>query len=360
MVCILGQGLAGTALAFRFEEAQIPFKIIDDGFKSSSSMVAAGLWNPIVFRRINASYLVDELLAEQVKFYLSLEEKLGVDFYCPLPLARVHKTKWEYDTWFEKKGLPKYRDYLTDTIPSWEDEKYTEMPHKAHLVNRAGHLETRVYLQAAQAYFLKSNILLKADVTLPDTEQELLNSSISGMSFDQIIDCRGYTSAYSKWWDYLPFGLTKGETLTVECPGLDLEYIYNSGFFILPLGNNRYRVGATFDWDNPKPETTDAAKELLAGHFSKAVRLPFKIVDQQAGVRPTVQDRRPLIGRHPAVSNLFLFNGMGAKGVMMTPYFSKLFTASLFGKGELPAEVDIARYSKFWGGHNPEINHPVR
>lgn len=359
MYCILGQGLAGTALAFRFEESGIPFKIIDNGFKSSSSMVAAGLWNPIVFRRINKSYLAEEFLDAQEHFYPRLEKKLDAKFYFPLPLARIHKSKWELDTWFEKMTLPQFENYLTAKTADWNSSNFTPQPFSAHKVNRTGHLDTTVYLKAARRYFLESNQLIETNADLPNTAEELRHWSVAGNSFDRIIDCRGYKSALSQWWEYLPFGLTKGETIVVKCSGLNLKEICNSGFFIIPLGDDMYRVGATFNWDDPTPNTTEAGKQELLEKIRNTISLPFEVIEHLAGVRPTVQDRRPLFGRHPIAKNLFLFNGLGAKGVMMAPYFAQVFRGYLEDQQALPTDTDIARYASFLGKKNPQINHPV-
>jgi glycine oxidase len=48
-----------------------------------------------------------------------------------------------------------------------------------------------------------------------------------------------------------------------------------------------------------------------------------------AGVRPTVKDRKPLIGLHPKNPKIGIFNGLGARGVLMGPYLSKQFSSIL-------------------------------
>lgn len=360
MYCILGQGLAGTILAFRLKSSGIPFKIIDNGFKNSSSIVAAGLWNPIVFRRINKSYMADEFLGELEIFYPEIEKLLGVTFYHPIKIGRVHASKWERDTWFEKLDLPMYRKYLTEDVPDWNPSAFAEMPYGSNLVDKCGHLDTEMFLHASRKYFIMENELIEADILLPKTSEELDSWTFSDLKFEKIIDCRGYSSADSPWWRYLPFGLTKGETLTVKCPNLDLRSVFNSGFFVLPLGEEVFKVGATFNWDEPTPERTEKGKNELVQKFQNAIKLPFEILDHQAGVRPTVQDRRPLFGKHPLADNLYIFNGLGAKGVMMAPYFSTIFVDFLESEKPLPEDADISRFLDLIGQDRPEINHPVR
>lgn len=49
---IVGQGLAGTLLAYQMHKNNIPFKIIVDPIQKSASEIAAGLINPLVFKRL--------------------------------------------------------------------------------------------------------------------------------------------------------------------------------------------------------------------------------------------------------------------------------------------------------------------
>ena len=74
------------------------------------------------------------------------------------------------------------------------------------------------------------------------------------------------------------------------------------------------------------------------------LKVPFEITNQQAGIRPTVNDRRPLIGLHPEHPQLAVFNGMGTKGVMLAPFFADQFANFLESATPIDKEVDIARF----------------
>ena len=91
----------------------------------------------------------------------------------------------------------------------------------------------------------------------------------------------------------------------------------------------------------PTSKATDEIKSKL----EKILKYPYEIIGQKAGIRPTTQDRRPLIGKHPEIGNAYIFNGLGTKGVSIAPYFSVMFTNWLLGEGTLSSEVDIKRFS---------------
>jgi len=147
--------------------------------------------------------------------------------------------------------------------------------------------------------------------------------------------------------------------LTIKCEDLSLEETFNAGFFVLPLGNGFYRVGATFNWDDKTTTPTEEGRLQLCEKFERYFDVDYEIVEHRAGIRPTVQDRRPIMGAHPQEKDLFLFNGLGTKGVMLAPYLSNHFLNYLLNRKSLMAEADIRRFDKHVGSQNPQINYPT-
>lgn len=346
MYFILGQGLAGTCLAFQFLERNIPFHIFDNGFKTSSSIVAAGLWNPIVFRRITKSWRADELIRSVHSFYPNLESILKVSFFYPSENIRLHSSPLERDEWIEKRNDPDFEEYLFASDALETNPYITKKENGYGLVQQTGHIDLPVFLNAARNYFKEHGVLSDREVELPDTPDGILHYSMDGINPEKIIDCRGSQANTSVWWSYLPFNLSKGEVLTIKCPNLNLTQTINSGVFIMPVGDDIYRVGATFSWEDISPEPTEAGRNELIGKLDKTINLPFEIIEHQAGIRPSVADRRPLMGTHPACNKLVIFNGFGTKGVMLAPYFSEILCSFLIDGKDLAKEIDIQRFHK--------------
>jgi len=343
---ILGQGLAGTLLAFRFLENNIPFRIFDNGFKSSSSMVAAGLWNPIVFKRITKSWMADELIAELNSFYPKIEHILDVSFFHPSENIRLHSSMHEQKEWGQRMDESEFKNYLFIPESLSKVNELFKPKFGYGKVAQTGNINLSVLLTAASAYFSKHGLIKKLDLALPENILDLDKFEIDGLIPKKIIDCRGAVSATSPWWDYLPFKLAKGEVLTVECPGLELNNTLNSGIFILPQGNNIYKIGSTFNWEDLNQTPSEAGKKELTDKFEKLVGIPYKIIHHQAGVRPSVADRRPLLGTHPECKKLVIFNGLGTKGIMIAPYFSAHLVEFLNSGKNLTESVNIDRFNK--------------
>jgi glycine/D-amino acid oxidase-like deaminating enzyme len=82
--------------------------------------------------------------------------------------------------------------------------------------------------------------------------------------------------------------------------------------------------------------------------LKELIRLPYEIVDQNWGIRPTTPDRRPLLGSHPTYENRVILNGFGTKGVSLAPFFSGQLAAWLEGESEITPEVNIRRYKSLY------------
>ncbi|MBK6953745.1 MAG: FAD-binding oxidoreductase [Crocinitomicaceae bacterium] len=137
-----------------------------------------------------------------------------------------------------------------------------------------------------------------------------------------------------------------GETLVIESEELRFEDVISKNLFILPLGNNLFRVGATYNWDLQEPITTELGKADLVERLENLIDCQYKIISHQAGIRPTVSDRRPILGVHSTKKNAFIFNGLGTKGVMLAPYYAEHFVNFFLDNAALDAEVNIQRFEK--------------
>ena len=71
----------------------------------------------------------------------------------------------------------------------------------------------------------------------------------------------------------------------------------------------------------------------------------FEIVEVKVGFRPTVKDRRPILGRHATEENYYIFNGLGARGILNGSYFSAQLYHFIEDGKALNDEVSLERFS---------------
>jgi glycine/D-amino acid oxidase-like deaminating enzyme len=123
----------------------------------------------------------------------------------------------------------------------------------------------------------------------------------------------------------------------MRLPGLHTSRMLHRGVFLLPVGEDQYRVGATFKWDDVWDGPTEDARSWLLEKLSLMTPLQPEVRDQWTGVRPTSADRRPIMGRlraHEAV-----FNGLGARGVLLAPWCAVHLADHLFDGKPLAEEL---------------------
>jgi glycine oxidase len=337
-ILIVGGGLAGSCLSFQLTESGCEVTIIDSGI-NVSSRVAAGMINPLVFRRMTKSWRLDEFMPYAKEFYRSIETKLDLSFFHPITIRRFFSSEQERDFWIERQETDAFSEYMY-TIN--ENDKIV-FPYANQFgsgrVKNSFYLSTDVLLNAFHSF---PNIHFKKEV-FNYTDLNPKTGVYQNQQFDTIVFCEGYQSKNNPWFDYLPVNPTKGETLTVETDGLSEEESLNRKCFTLHVGNGQYKVGATYVWDTDNIELTEEGKNLLLDNLNYLTDQPVRIVSQTAGIRPTTRDRRPFMGRHPQFEKLAIFNGLGAKGYLMAPLLSLEMSDYLLKNQLLDKECRLGR-----------------
>ena len=336
-VHIVGQGLAGSMLTMELLHRGFDVSISDDGHLSSSSMVAAGMWNPVTFKKLSESWMASQLLIAADQTYRRLESKLGIGFYHPVELVRLFQNNLAANDWEEKSVHPELSAYLSDL----RDETFAkefDQPYGHGVVTGAGWLDIPKFLNGLRDYFMDLGIY---QVRSSDEMQELNQNP---HVVDITIFCTGWRAVNRGLFDWAPIIPNKGEVLTVDIPELSINRMVNFGNFIVPIGENRFRFGATYKLNEPDPNPQkETAIEMISG-LREIYHGDVSLVDHKAGYRPTTPDRKPLIGEHPEHPGICIFNGFGSKGVLLIPYFANHFAEVLTGNIELMPDVNVGRY----------------
>ncbi len=343
---IVGQGIAGSVLAHTLLQNKKSILMIDNENLSQSSRVAAGLYNPVVFKRLVKSWLADELIPYMDNFYQDLEVTLKTSFYYKKEIVKLFADKSEKDFWL-KKSQEDVSNYLDKKIDETLLNETVYTPYGVSKVLKAGNLDTSTFLSTSKKYFEKQCYFLNESFEFDNLSLNENKVCYNSFIATKIIFCEGYKAAENPYFSALPFKLTKGEVLTIKTksPIMDEHFVLNKGVFILPLGNNTYKVGATYQWNELNELPTDKGKLELLEKVKKLIKLPFEVILHQAGIRPTVSDRRPLIGLHHKYNSIGIFNGMGTKAVMIAPFFAVHFFKFLEQGEILNKEVDINRFN---------------
>lgn len=346
----MGQGLAGSCLAFALLQQNQQVTVIDRGHKTASTSVAAGVFHPIQFRKLSKSWNADVMIPAVHRFFTEMETWIGESVLESREVLRLFASTEEFNNWYARSQEPEFEGFLSRDTVSSEDQPGLEIPHFGGLVLGGGWVNLPLWLAAVRKRLLAAGALKEQTwdwEQLKLTEQGLVHP---GIDFPEnakgVIFCEGWQLPHNPFFNWLPFQGVKGEVLTIHCPGLQLNRIANRKLIVIPLGEDRYRIGSTNNWADIDLEISQTAREELLERLSEILKLPFEVLDQHAGIRPTVPDRRPLLGRHPHSPHLALFNGLGSRGVMYAPHYAEQMAAHLISGAALDPEVDLIRFRK--------------
>jgi glycine oxidase len=136
-----------------------------------------------------------------------------------------------------------------------------------------------------------------------------------------------------------------GQAIEVYLPGFDLPQVIHavdaagSDINIVPLGQDRYWIGATVEFDPTElPRDANIAALLdQALQFCPIVR-EAKVLETWAGYRPRPrQSRSPILGFVPGHQNLLVATGHYRNGILMAPISAQIITDLIVqGNSDLP------------------------
>ena len=110
---IVGQGIAGTLVAHQLITRNKKICIIDDGHKSASSAVAAGMINPVTGRKYVKSWMIEKLLISAREIYSKLEANLDIEIQSNNNIIRTLTSIEAENSWMLRMQEEEYNDYIS-------------------------------------------------------------------------------------------------------------------------------------------------------------------------------------------------------------------------------------------------------
>lgn len=340
---VIGAGVAGICISRHLINSGHSITLIDSGINRSSA-VAAGMINPIVFRRMTKSWRVDEFVPFAEDFYRSFGEETNSEFFFPLTIRRMFSTLQERNFWLEKQELETFSPYLSKVSP--EDDMYENAINLfgSGRVKNASYIATTDFLNATKDWLRDKATVITDTVDYSQIDPETVK--YKGEKYDGIIFCEGVEVRHNPWFGTIPINPTKGESIVIKSNKIPENESLNRKCFILPIGNSQFRVGATYVWDTYNDDLTKEGEEEMIDNLSYLTKANYSIIGHSAGIRPTTLDRRPILGKHEAFSGLYVFNGLGAKGYMLAPLLAKEMVQFILEDKILDKEIMYSRLKK--------------
>jgi glycine/D-amino acid oxidase-like deaminating enzyme len=339
---IVGCGLAGILFCEELRAHNKSF-VIYDNTSQQSSTIAGGLYNPVILKRFTQVWNAKEQLDLALPMYHKIEQSLNIKLDYKIPIYRLFTSIEEQNNWFEACDKPSLSRFLSTKIlhPSNSTIKCDFGYGK---VLDTGRIDTATLISSYRKHLENKGQFIKETFNYSEMVFNSTHVTYNKYEAKHIVFAEGFGLTKNPFFNDLPLKPTKGELLTIYAPDLKVEFVLKSSVFLIPLGDDLYIVGATYEWDDLSPRVTANAKEELLTKLNNFLNCDYEVVNQVAGIRPTVKDRRPLVGQHLQYKNMYILNGLGTRGVMIAPYVAKQLFGYIENQMPLDKEIDINRF----------------
>lgn len=341
---IVGGGLAGVSVAHVLRKHNKHFQLIDSGV-GGASFAAGGVYNPMVLKRFKmvdgAAMYLDRMHA----MFDEISREHKKDFRHPMPILRRLSSFEEQNEWF--LASERYPQYLSDTVVR-SDFAGIDAAFGYGEVYQAGWVDVIGFLQFYTELLEKENCWRKEEVTYSKFSFESGFIRYGQQTYRNVIFCEGTAVLRNPFFSYLPIVRNKGEVLNIKTTVDTNGNMIKAGVFLMPLPNGDYKVGATYNWRSPDNGPSEEGRKELMEKLETFLKCEYEVTAHFSGIRPTVPDRQPLIGKHPQIEGLYALNGLGSRGVMLAPACAELLFDFIENQADIPQEVNLSRYAARW------------
>jgi len=337
---VVGLGLAGISFIEQLKQHNKSFFVFEDNSQNASK-VAGGMFNPVILKRFTPVWQAVEQLKIAIPFYKDLEKKLNCSLIKYMDIKKGFKSIEEQNNWYIACDHPKLKNYLSKDIQN-NTNTCIIAPNGLGKVKNVGYINTKLLIDKYKkkiSDFLIEEKFIHSKLQIAQDKIKYKNISAKNIVF-----CEGYGIKQNPFFKNLPLKEAKGELLEIKSENLKIDFILKSSVFVMPLTTDTYKVGATFNWKDKTNLPTEPGKQELIDKLKKTITCNYKITNHIAGIRPTVKDRRPLIGTHKTYKNIHLLNGLGTRGVMLAPTLSKKLFIAIENNKEIEKEINLNRF----------------
>jgi glycine/D-amino acid oxidase-like deaminating enzyme len=328
---IIGQGIAGSILAWFLMKAGHKIVIVDQNHHKSSSIISAGIMNPITGQRLVVTPEFDQYAGAAHQLYSQISLELGSAFFVSKPIVRVLKSDKERERCHYLNSLPKVKPYIAGINPSGYFGDSVRDPFGTLTIAKGGYFPTRQLLTSLRQYFIQKKMLVSEHFVYDDLQLSDSHVTWKSQFFDAVIFCEGFKAKQNPWFGDLSYNFVKGELLKIAFDSGSLpDAILCQQQWCVPLADGTYLAGATYDRENINTISTDYGQDCILKGLSDFIAAKPRVIESYAGVRPVMLNQKPMIGWHATLARIGIFNGFASKGFLWVPYHARIFAECLF------------------------------
>ena len=320
-------------------------QVVDHKHAGSSSMISAGIINPVTGKRFAVMQEFDGYFDVAQDVYRELEAQFNKQFFQPMNILRIFQNSDERDHWLRKveQNIGQqycYDNYLPDSFQNTIKDEWGSV-----MITQSGFCHTARLLNTLRDYFLAKEILSFEKFEYSVLKVHSDHVIFKGDRFDAVVFCEGYKAQWNPWFDWVPYNSVKGEILKLQLDSADLpQAIINRGKWIAPVKTDQWMAGASYIWEQLNCDPTTEGRDQIVSGIQNMVQRELTVLEHKAGVRPVIDDQRVVLGRHPELASLCIFNGLGSKGFLVAPTFAQQLAKHLTASVPIQAVYDVKRF----------------
>lgn len=338
---IVGQGLAGSLLAWELLSRGQRILVVDRDEAVSASKVAAGLVTPVSGSRFNIPDGLPDRLGYAKEFYWGMEEKSGQKIFHHLRTLRFFQAETEREA-YEARVIRDDRLLHSFTGPLPSSPPSVCPAHGGFEMRGGGWLDIPLFLEITRQHLLET--ISYAIGRVVANELKVKNNRIRWRNVEagKVVFCEGWRTQENEFFAHIPMHSAKGDILDLRpLAPYPTSHILSHGSWLLPQSPTLFRAGSTyqhhFDDASPGPEGQAQVLESL----TRLTDQPFEIIRHRAAIRPIIRRSQPFMGHSPMNPRVFLFNGLGSKGSLNGPWHAARLAEHLVTGHPLPTACDV-------------------
>lgn len=313
---VLGQGLAGSALAWKLWQRGESTLILDAGRKSTASKIAAGLIMPISGRRLAEMPDFQHLMRQAESHYESVEAITGQTVFCRQPVERRYLSDSQRDDILQRKA-----SFQT---------AIEQLPDGSGFVMPGARLNVRRYLELTKTHFQGLSSYVEIELN-PGEDLIVSNDGVSiprlNISSRRIYFCQGHEGRTNPWFPGVPDRPVRGEILKVRLQKGQPRIVCTE-YWLAPSfaqtsdetpENHEWLVGATYDREQLSAGPTDEARALLLQFVVDMTGQDATVLDHFSGIRASTANRQLVVRPHQEHTHIVVVNGLGSRGSLLAP-----------------------------------------
>lgn len=338
---IVGLGIAGISICEQLQLHGKSFVVIDNGVEGSTAK-SGGVFNPTVLKRFTAAWNASAYHPYAVNFYKSVSEKLQINFFEETPIQRIFKSVEEQNNWSVASDKIELEQFLSSKFLK-NTNPVVDAPLGYGEVLGTAQINTEALLLGYRNYLSNDEKLLTENFQYEEIQHKKNSIVYKNFSAKKIIFTEGANVIENPFFPKKAITANKGEYIIIKAPELKVTALLKGSMYIIPMGGDLYKVGATYSRDDNSLHPTENAKNEILSKLKSFINCSFEVIGQTAGIRPTTRDHRPLLGSIDENPNLVFFNGLGSRGFLMAPLLSEILYKYLEEDVLLMKEININR-----------------